>query len=169
MLKRPLFTLAALSLALLGFGGCKEKPPQPSRPPQPAPEGNVISLSLSGGHMTRDSFYSYYLREKDSQVLFDANCWVDGREITLESATATQENMEELRALCETYNLARRQQTYRKPDPNARPFLRDAPMRRLSVRWENDAQLSAGIDFGNLDDLLVFFEELAIEISKGAR
>jgi len=135
-------------------------------------EGSVVSLSLSGGHMSLYSYYSFYLREKDGQVLFDVRCWVDNgdangyshREIVLENTVAAQEDMDALRVLCERYHLARRRETYQKPKPGSGPFVRDAPTRNLDVRWDNGARLDAGIDFGNLDDLLAFFQALAVRI-----
>jgi len=135
-----------------------------SPPPLPAPEGKVISLSLGGGHMSRFSFYNFYLREKNGQVLFDARFWAGGKEIALGNAAAAQEDMDALRTLCEQYALAERQRTYCKPIPGSGPFMYDAPMRSLDVRWENGARLDAGIDFGNLDDLRDFLEALAVRI-----
>ena len=152
MLKHRLIAFTALGLALFGLGGCKGKPLPP--------EGEVISLSLGGGHMTRDSFYNYYLREKDGQVLLDTHYWVvsgdDYREIILENAEAAQEDLDALRALCDEYHFAQRQKDYRKG-----PFIADAPMLGLEAVWENGARLDADTSFGSEQALRAFFEALA--------
>jgi hypothetical protein len=163
---KKMIAFAALALALLGFGGCRGKTPPPEDKASLPPEGEVVSLSLGAGHMTRDSFYSFYLREKDGQVLFAAHFWImedggDIREITLESAAAAPEDLAVLRALCREYGFAERQQTYRKPTPDPNLFIADAPMFGLDVRWENGARLDADTAFGSEQALRDFFEALA--------
>ena len=130
------------------------------------PEGEVVSLCLGGGHMAMDSFYSYYLREKDGQVLFDAHYWLiegdDYREITLENTAAAQEDLDAMRALCAEYGFAELQKAYRKPKPGSGPFIADAPMFGLDITWENGARLDADTDFGSEQALRSFFEALAL-------
>jgi len=160
-----------------GKSGEKPSQPQPAGNPggmddayqyaevrQPAPEGKVISLSLGGGHMSRYSFYNFYLREKNGRVLYDARFWTGNNEIALGNAVAAREDMEALRALCEQYALAERQRTYRKRKPGSGPFMYDAPMRSLDVRWENGARLDAGIDFPEIPELRDFLEALAVRV-----
>jgi len=154
MRKRRLTACAALALALLGFGGCRGTPP---------PEGEVVSLSLGGGHMTRDSFYSFSLREKNGQVLFDASYLVadgdDIREVTLENAAAAQEDLDALRALCEEYGFAEKLWTRRKPKPG--PFVADGPCVHFEITWEDGTRLYADTVFDGELALHDFFEALA--------
>jgi hypothetical protein len=151
--------LFALCLSLLGLSGCGGKL---------LPEGEVISLSLSGGHMARDSFYGYYLREKDGIFLLDANFWADENEVELEGVTVPRERVDELRVICAKYGFAEQQKKYRAPKPGKGPFVADAPMLSLAVVWENGARLDAKTDFGSERELRDFFEKLSIELSKGA-
>jgi len=167
MHKRRFIAITALGLALFGLGGCgKKTPPEPG--PGLSAQGDVVSLTLGENHMTRYDFYSYHLREKDGQILFDAHYWAEEdeeyREITLENAAAAREDMEALRALCGEYHFAERQRDYRKPKPGSGPFVADAPTLGLDVIWENGARLDADTDFGSEQALRAFFETLATRL-----
>ena len=164
-IQRYLIACAALCLALFGLGGCRGKTPPPEDGAPLPPQGEVVSLRLGGGHMTRDSFYSFYLREQDGRVLLDAHYWIadggDMREITLEAAAAAPEDMDALRALCGEYSFAERQRTCRKQEPAPGLFIADAPVFGMEVVWENGARLDADTDFGSEQALRDFLETLA--------
>jgi len=169
MIKRNIIVFIFISLGVFGLSGCNSDS-------KLSAEGNIISLKISyaGSSMLQYSGYSYYLCEENGEILFDAHLYIVGedvREITLDKAVATQEDMEALRNICEEYNLAEKQKTSR---TYKIPFWRkimskhisDGPVSDIILEavWENGATLFISPD--NTSDLLNFFKELAIRLNE---
>ena len=77
-------------------------------------KGNIISFKMTGGGTGKDDNYSYYIREKDGEVLFDAyyRSYCDGgevREVMIKNAVVTHEDMEKIRNWCNKRELAEKQ------------------------------------------------------------
>jgi len=75
---------------------------------------------MTGGGTGQDDTYSYYLREKDGEVLFDAYYRTycdDGvfREVAIENAAVTQKDMESMRYWCNRWKLAEKKDNYEIP------------------------------------------------------
>jgi hypothetical protein len=131
------------------FFGCSGKNRLPKDTPSPLADGKVISFSIEGRvDMVRDSFFKYYLRQEDGELLFDASYGViddDGfKQIELEKKIVKQEDMEVLRALCEKFNFTQKQRDYR-PQKQTRAQkknasqIMDGSYAGCTVIWENGA------------------------------
>jgi len=132
----------------------------------PPAEGDIISFEFYGrdgiGHW--DS-YSYRMYEEDNKIIFYAFYAEDYKRKKLLGISVTREDMEALQAICEKYDFAGNQQTYRPslpPDFNPDPIEGEEKQTFLKIEWKNGAILNANMMFGSEESLKTFLFELAM-------
>ena len=168
-----------------------------SKPEEKAPKGKVVSVRFSranisriereGGAVTEDSRkkrrgYCFHLREEGGEFKFDGYCLFRDlyggncmeREFTLEKTSASQEDMESLREICEKNSFSEKWHSYpaKKIEDKELAFGRQGDMERdcLEVIWENGARLDIRLYFEKKYiasyELMSYFSELAKRLDK---
>ena len=128
-----------------------------------AAEGDLFSLTLSSGELPWYNSYAFHLRERDSVFLFDASCAMDDgyttRQITMESAVVTQEDMDTLRAMCGEYFAGTQLSSQNGGSPSGSSAM-------VEAGWQNGAwlKLNGSCDYDIERELLLFFGELTARV-----
>jgi hypothetical protein len=120
--------------------------------------------------MVQYTGYSYYIREENGEILFDAHFYIVGedvREITLEKTIVKQEDMETLREICGEYNFAEApvyKESFLKKIFSKQ--IKDGPVNNviLKIIWENGTELVTSSK--KTSNLLDFFKELALRLNE---
>lgn len=124
---------------------------------------SYVGMSMSQNHMDYTYCYSFYLREEDGKVLFDAQhrSYDEPYEIVLESCEVDSSYMEKLRAIEEKYSIVKYVENYKE---KKLPFhVTDETVNKTSVFY-NDADVKTA-DTGSeyKDELYEFFVALTKE------
>jgi hypothetical protein len=129
-------------------------------------EKNMVSFKISGSEK-RGKKYSYYLREEDGKILFNAYYYTvyDGkfREVNIENAAVSQEDMEKLSGLCSKYADDEYLKNNNIINDNQDFYIAD-----IEAVWENGMRLDTKISLESNDNdiyipgifVLLFFEDL---------
>lgn len=136
------------------FAGCMGNP-------APKSEERLIGLSLNQNHMNFGYCYSFYLREEDDKVLFDAEIRFDEEPycIILESCEVDKTYLNELRSLDEEHSITSYVTTYKK-----KPSLfeaADKTVNKTTVYLSDGTDESADSKEEHIDVLYGFFFDLA--------
>ena len=132
-------------------------------------KGNIISLKMAGGGTGKDDSYSYYLREKDGETLFDAyyRTYCDdgeAKEVTITNVAVTQKDMDDMRHRCEKWEPAEKQDNREMPGNTKN----DSTIIQIEAIWENNAKLETkmvlSVDSRDMMYLLFSFERLTRQL-----
>lgn len=121
----------------------------------------LAGLSFYRNHMEFSSCYSFYLREEDDKVLFDAEVRFEEEPycIILESCEVDKSELERLRSLDEEYNFTGYVTTYKKKKPLF--DVSDETMNKTMVFFTDGTDKSADTKEEHIDVLYNFFFQLA--------
>lgn len=159
-MKRMVYIVIAVTGLLVAgvlFAGCSISPEENSR--------QFTGMSLSQNHMNFGYCYSFYLREEDSQVLFDAQVRFSEEpyEIILEGCVVDKACMKELRALDKQYKITEYVKTYKK---KTLPFnSADETVNKTTVYFSDGTDKTADTDREYREALYNFFSELSKQYS----
>lgn len=150
--------IAFTSLVVAGviFAGCMGSP-------VPKNEKQLTGLSLIQNHMNFGYCYSFYLREEDDKVLFDAEVRFDEEPycIILESCEVDKAYMEELKALDEKYAVTDYVTKYK--NKTSLFETSDKTVNKITVYLSNGTDKSADTKDEHIDAFYDFFFGLANE------
>ena len=133
-----------------------------------APKSNdtkqdFVGLSLSQNHMDFTYCYSFYLREEDDKVVFDAQVrfYEEPYEIILESCEVDSSYMKKLRKLEEKHSIVEYVENFKEKKS---PFLvMDETVNKTSVYYKNSDDKTADTSSEYEEELYCFFVDLAKE------
>lgn len=133
-----------------------------------APKSNdtnedFIGLSLSQNHMDFTYCYSFFLREEDGKVIFDAQVrfYEEPYEIILESCEVDSSYMKKLRKLEEKYSIVEYVENFKEKKS---PFqVMDETVNKTSVYYKNSDDKTADTSSEYEEELYCFFVDLAKE------
>lgn len=124
---------------------------------------NFVGLSLSQNHMDFTYCYSFFLREEDEKVIFDAQVrfYEEPYEIVLESCEVDKSYMKELRKIAEKYSIVEYVENFKKTKS---PFqIMDETVNKTSVYYKDSDDKTADTSSEYEEDLYNFFVNLAKE------
>ena len=158
-MKRMAYIVIALtSIVVMGvvFAGCANSPQKENKV-------QLTGLSISQNHMNFGYCYSFYLREEDDKVLFDADVRFDEEpySIILEGCEIDKKYAEELRKLDKEYSVTEYVTNYKK-----KPSLfdvSDETTNRTTVYLSDGTDKTAETKEEYMDALYNFFFGLAKE------
>lgn len=133
-----------------------------------APKSNdnnedFIGLSLSQNHMDFTYCYSFFLREEDGKVIFDAQVrfYEEPYVIILESCEVDSSYMKKLRKIEEKYSIVEYVENFKEKKT---PFLvMDETVNKTSVYYKNSDDKTADTSSEYEEELYCFFVNLAKE------
>lgn len=133
-----------------------------------APKSNdtnedFIGLSLSQNHMDFTYCYSFFLREEDGKVIFDAQVrfYEEPYEIILESCEVDSLYMKKLCKLEEKYSIVEYVENFKEKKS---PFqVMDETVNKTSVYYKNSDDKTADTSSEYEEELYCFFVDLAKE------
>lgn len=149
-------------LMLFSAGGCS------GADPSPAPDASLVWLGYSCSHMDFSECFSFSISEEEGEVLLDASCFSysgeeSGQRIEFSDVSVPAEEMERLRGLAETYDLA---EILRQNKPKEDGiFICDETIYSLCAEWSDGTYLQADSAGELKDSLREFFFTLAIRIN----
>lgn len=150
------FVCAATMLLVLGaFAvGCAPKSAHNT-------EKDFVGLSLSQNHMDFTYCYSFYLREEDGKVLFDAQVrfYDEPYEIVLESCEVDSSYMKKLKDIEEKYSIVDYVENYKEEKSAAQ--LMDETVNKTSVYYKDVDVKTADTGADYEDELYDFFVKIA--------
>ena len=155
-MKRMVYIVIAftgLIVAGVIFAGCAVGP-------LPKSEERLMGMSFNQNHMNFGYCYSFYLREEDDTVLFDAEVRFDEEPycIILESCQVDKSELERLRSLDEEYSVTNYVTSYKK-----KPSLfeaSDETVNKTTVYLSDGTDKSADTKDEHIDVLYDFFFDL---------
>lgn len=158
-MKRMVYIVIALAGVVVAgviFAGCVVVPDTANTP-------HLTGLSLTQNHMNFGYCYSFYLREEDSKVLFDAEVRFDEEPycIILENCEVDKACIEKLRDIDEKYSVTDYVTTYKK-----KPSLfiaSDKTVNKTTVYLSDGTDKSADTKEEHIDVLYDFFFDLTKE------
>ena len=124
---------------------------------------DFVGLSLSQNHMDFTYCYSFFLREEDGKVIFDAQVrfYEEPYEIVLESCEVDSLYMKELRKIEEKYSIVEYVENFKKTKS---PFqIMDETVNKTSVYYKNSDDKTADTSSEYEEELYNFFVDLAKE------
>lgn len=124
---------------------------------------NFVGLSLSQNHMDFTYCYSFFLREEDGKVIFDAQVrfYEEPYEIILESCEVDSSYMKKLRQIEEKYSIVEYVENYKKEKS---PFqIMDETVNKTSVYYKDTNDKTADTSSEYEEELYNFFVNLAKE------
>ena len=150
------FVCAATMLLVLGaFAvGCAPKSEQNTKK-------DFVGISLSQNHMDFTYCYSFYLREEDGKILFDAQVrfYDEPYEIVLESCEVDRSCMKKLQDIEEQYSIVNYVENYKEKKPSYQ--LMDETVSKTSVYY-NDIDVKTADTGSQYNEALYnFFVEIA--------
>lgn len=125
-------------------------------------------LSMSQNHMNYNYCYSFYLREEDGKVLFDAQLRLDEEpyEIVLESCEVDSSSMTKLRAIEQKYSIVEYVENFKKKKS---PFqVLDETVNKTSVYYNDVDMKTADTGSDYEEELYEFFVSLTKEYESHA-
>ncbi len=129
----------------------------------PKNEKQLVGLSFSQNHMNFGGCYSFYLREEDDKVLFNAEVRFEEEPgcIILESCEVRKTYLEKLRGLDEEYSFTDYVTAYKKKTPLFEPT--DKTVNKITVYLSDGTDKTADAKGEHIDVLYGFFLDLAKE------
>lgn len=120
-------------------------------------------VSLSQSHMNFNECYSFYLREENGKVLFDAEVhfYDEPYEIILESCEVDASYMSKLEEIDKTYRISSYVDKYKK---KTSPFqVMDETKNTTTVYFKDGTDKSADTSSDYKQELYNFFEDIALK------
>ena len=157
-MKRMVYFIVSVSLVMVIAAmtvGCKDNITNQ--------QTSYIGLSISQNHMDYTYCYSFYLREEDGKVLFDAQhrSYDEPYEIILESCEVDSSYMEKLRAIEQKYSIVKYVESYTKKKSPV--LVMDETVNQTSVYYNDSDVKTADTSSEYEDELYSFFVELTKE------
>ena len=124
---------------------------------------DFVGISLSQNHMDFTYCYSFFLREEDGKVIFDAQVrfYEEPYEIILESCEVDSSYMKELRKIEEKYSIVGYVENFKKTKS---PFqIMDETVNHTSIYYNDSDVKTADTSSEYKDELYSFFVELTKE------
>lgn len=156
MRKMVYIVLAATGLMMAGliFAGCNVLPDK-------ADKAELTGISLTQNHMNFGSCYSFYLREENGKLLFDAEVRFEEEPYTiiLEGCEADSEYLDKLKNISKEYGVADYVNKYKK-----KPVLfetSDKTVNKTTVYFSDGTSKTADSKNEHIDILYDFFFDLA--------
>ena len=158
-MKRMVYVIVCLSILIVvsatafGLVGCNSNTEEPE----------LVGMSLSQNHMNYSECYSFYLRQEDDKVLFDAqlNLYEEPYSIVLEGVEVDKANFEKLVKLENKYEIVKYVLNYRKKKSPIQ--VMDETVNTTSVYFQDNTDKSADTSGDYKQDLYEFFRDLALE------
>ncbi|MBQ7386345.1 MAG: hypothetical protein IJW04_07560 [Ruminococcus sp.] len=124
-------------------------------------EKQLTGLSFTQNHMDFGSCYSFYLREEDGKVLFDAEVRFNEAPycIILESCEVDKNYFEKLKSLCHKYSVEDYVATYKNKASLFEPS--DKTVNKITVYLADGTDKSADTKKEHIEVLYNFFFDLA--------
>ena len=126
-------------------------------------KADIEGVSLSQSHMNFNECYSFYLREENGKVLFDAEVRFEEEpyEIILESCEVDASYMSKLEEIDNTYKISSYVDKYKKKTP---PFqVLDETKNTTAVYFKDGTDKSADTSSTYEQELYNFFEDIALK------
>lgn len=157
-MKRMVYIVIAftgLVVAAVLMAGCA--------PGKKTADAEVTGISIYQNHMNFGSCYSFYLREEDGKVLFDAEVRFDKEPycIILESCEVDNSYIESLRTLDKNQGITKYVSAYK-----SKPSLfsvSDETVNRTTVYLSDGTEKTADTKYEHIEIIYDFFFELAQE------
>lgn len=124
-------------------------------------KADIEGVSLSQSHMNFNECYSFYLREENGKVLFDAEVrfYDEPYEIVLESCEVDASYMSKLEEIDKTYGISSYVDKYKK---KSLPFqVMDETKNTTTVYFKDGTDKSADTGSDYKQELYSFFEDIA--------
>lgn len=158
-MKRMVYVIVCLSILIVvsatafGLVGCNSNTEEPE----------LVGMSLSQNHMNYSECYSFYLRQEDDKVLFDAqlNLYEEPYSIVLEGVEVDKANFEKLVKLENKYEIVKYVLNYRKKKLPIQ--VMDETVNTTSVYFQDNTDKSADTSGNYEQDLYEFFRDLTLE------
>lgn len=152
---RKTVTVMCLLSALAGLFGCSKA--------QRHEVSQIVSVSISCGHMDRRYSYSFFLRKENGQWLFDADCFTDDFETptVFENKAVGSDDITELFDIIEKNETVKFAETYKKPKKIFEVL--DETMYGLCLTFDDGSRYNADSIGSAMQELESFFYRLAEE------
>lgn len=126
----------------------------------------IKGISISQSHMNFGYCYSFYLREDDGKVIFDAEVRFEEEpyQVILESCEVDSSYMRRLEEIDKTHNISACVNGYKK---KPLPFqIMDKTVKTTTVYFKDGTDKSADTNSAYEQELYSFFEEIALKYRK---
>lgn len=158
-MKRMVYIIVCLSILIVvsatafGLVGCNSNTEEPE----------LVGMSLSQNHMNYSECYSFYLRQEDDKVLFDAqlNLYEEPYSIVLEGVEVDKANFKKLVKIENKYEIVKYVLKYRKKKLPIQ--VMDETVNTTSVYFQDNTDKSADTSDDYKQDLYEFFRALTLE------
>ena len=152
-----IIAVAAIAISGVIVAGCAVNPPTENN------SRGISGLSLSQHHMDFSRYYSFYIRNDNGKIIFDADVRMNEEpyEIILEGLEVDSKAFDKMLSINEKYSINNYVLNYKKKNL---PFeAKDKPQKKTTIYYTDGTDKSAATGSDYEQELYDFFKDLAIK------